>query len=62
MFHDAEDYEVRAGECERLAFVTRDVVLREELMSLGRIYRDYAGHLRGRSNENEPAWPKMANG
>jgi hypothetical protein len=62
VFHDAEDYEARAGECERLACGTRDPVLREDLLSLGRIYQDYAGHLRGRSNENEPGWRQAANG
>lgn len=62
MFHDAEDYEARAGECERFASETRDPVLRQELLSLVRIYQDYAGHLRGRSNENEPGWRQAANG
>ncbi len=48
MFHAAEEYEARATECERLAHATTDPVLREEILSLGRIYRGYAGHLRGR--------------
>lgn len=62
MFHNAEDYEARAAECERLAFVTRDLVLREELLSLGRIYRGYALHLQGRDGEDEPGWRQAANG
>jgi len=60
--HDAEDYDARACECERLAFVTRDLVLREELLSLARIYRDYALHLQGRDGEDETDWPQAANG
>ncbi len=62
MFHDAEDYEARAGECERLAFMTRDLVLREGILGLGRIYRDYALHLRDRDGDEDTAWPKAANG
>ncbi len=62
MHHDTEEYEIRARECERLAFVTHDLVLREELLGLGRIYRDYALHLCEREGEEESHWPQAANG
>lgn len=60
MFQNAEVYEARAAECDRLAFATGDLVLREEILGLGRIYRDYAQHCRDR--EAEAVWPKAANG
>jgi hypothetical protein len=44
---DPLEYEIRAGEAERLASATADLILREEILGLGRIYRDYAAHLRG---------------
>lgn len=59
MFHDANEYELRAAECERLAFVTGDLVLREEILSLARAYRGYADHLRGRRSEK--GWLKAVN-
>jgi hypothetical protein len=62
MYHDAEEYEARAGECVRLAFVTRDLVLRGELLSLARIYRNYALHLQGHDGEDQSNWPQAANG
>ncbi|MDR3527529.1 MAG: hypothetical protein P4L57_09635 [Rhizomicrobium sp.] len=46
----------------RLAFITRDLVLRGELLSLARVYRDYALHLQGRAGEDEANWPQAANG
>lgn len=48
MFHDPYEYEARAAECERLSHATTDPVLQEEILSLGRIYRGFADHLRGR--------------
>ncbi len=60
MSHDVNEYEVRAAECERLAFATVDLVLREDMLSLCRIYRDYAGHLKDRSAAQE--WPQGAYG
>lgn len=62
MFHDANEYEMRAAECERLAYITRDLVLREEILSLGRIYRDYADHLRGGPAESDARWLDAVNG
>lgn len=49
MLRDAGEYEARAAECERLAFATLDMVLRDEILSLCRAYRGYAEHLRQRS-------------
>lgn len=46
MVRDPLEYELRASEAERLASATSDLVLREEILGLGRIYRDYAAHLR----------------
>jgi hypothetical protein len=63
MFHSADEYETRAIEAERLAFATRDLVLREEMLSLARIYRDYADFLRGRPvHEDDADWRKAVNG
>lgn len=63
MIHNAEDYETRAREAERLAKVTRDCVLKEDMLSLARIYRDYAGHLRIRPGTPAAgAWRRAANG
>ena len=63
MFHDADDYEVRARDAERLAMATRDPVLREDILSLSRIYHDYAGHLRDRQADPlEAGRRKAANG
>jgi hypothetical protein len=53
MFHDANEYEARAVECQRLADVTKDTVLREQILSLSRIYRDFASHLRERAEGEE---------
>ncbi len=60
MCHDAKEYETRSGECERLAYATRDMVLREQILSLSRIYRDYASHLREREADL-PAWAEAVN-
>jgi hypothetical protein len=59
MQHSAEEYETRAAECERLAYATDDLILREEILSLGRVYRGYADHLRGRIDRS--IWPIAAN-
>jgi hypothetical protein len=48
MCHDANEYEARAVECQRLANATKDAVLREQILSLSRIYLDFASHLRER--------------
>jgi hypothetical protein len=63
MFHDANEYEARAVECQRLADVTNDAVLREQILSLSRIYRDFASHLRERAEGEEFAedWRQAAN-
>ena len=63
MFHDTDEYEARAREAERLAAATCDPVLREDLLGLARIYRDYAGHLRDRpSHQDDAAWRHAVNG
>jgi len=63
MLHDFNDYEVRARAAERLALAMRDPVLREDILSLSRVYRDYALHLRERpANSEDAAWGKAANG
>lgn len=63
MFHDANEYELRARETERLASATRDPVLRQDLLGLARIYRDYAGHLRDRPiHAEDAAWRQAVNG
>ncbi len=63
MFHDADEYERRAREAERLGFATRDPVLREDLFGLARIYGDYASHLRDRpSDAEDAAWRQAVNG
>jgi hypothetical protein len=63
MFHNANEYEGRAREAERLASATRDPVLREDMLGLARIYRDYAGHLHSRpSHQNDAAWRQAVNG
>ena len=63
MFHSAEEYEVRAREAERLALTTRDPFLREDVLSLARIYRDYAEHLRDRPVDDDDAdWRRAVNG
>ena len=56
MPHDANAYETRASEVERMASAARDMVLKEDMLSLARIYRDYAGHLRDRPGP-APVWP-----
>jgi hypothetical protein len=61
MCHDAQEYEARAGECERLAHATRDPLLREQILSLSRIYLDYASHLRGRADERPAEWREAVN-
>ncbi len=62
MCHDAQEYEFRAAECERLAHATSDPVLREEILSLSRIYRGFAEHLRSRLFGDEPPdWKKAVN-
>ncbi len=53
MFHDADEYEARAVECQRLANTMKDCVLREDILSLSRIYRDFASHLRERAEGDE---------
>ena len=59
MFHNASEFETRAREAERLAGVARDPVLREDLLGLARIYRDYASHLLHRgSHPADAAWRK----
>ena len=63
MFHDADEYEVRAREAERLASATCDPVLRQDMLGLARIYRDYARHLRARpSHAEDAAWRQAVNG
>ena len=63
MFHDANDYDQRAREAERLAFATYDPILRADIEGLARIYRDYAEHLRERRpHEEDAAWRKAVNG
>lgn len=63
MFHDDNEYDIRADEAERLAFSTRDPVLREDILSLARIYRDYAEYLRGRpAHEDDADWRRAVNG
>ena len=63
MFHDADEYELRAREAERLACDTRDPILRVDILGLARIYRDYAGHLRDRpSHAEDAAWRQAVNG
>lgn len=63
MFHDDIEYDARADEAERLAYATRDLVLREDILSLARIYRDYAEHLRGRDAHDDDAdWRRAVNG
>ncbi len=63
MFHDADEYEARAHEAERLALGTNDVILRQDLLALVRIYADYAVHLRERpSHEEDASWRKAVNG
>lgn len=61
MLHNADEYDARSVECERLAGTTRDTVLREQLLSLSRIYRDYAGHLRARGTEPLVDWRQAVN-
>lgn len=61
MFHDANEYEARAVECQRLAYATKDSVLREEILSLSRIYRDFASHLRDRAGEFAEEWREAVN-
>lgn len=60
MFHDANEYEARAAECQRLANTTKDAVLREQILSLSRIYQDFASHLRER-NEVFEDWREAVN-
>ncbi len=60
MFHDPNEYETRATECERLVHATTDPVLREEILSLSRIYRGFAEHLRARRLGDEPPYWKQA--
>lgn len=63
MFHDAEEYEERAREAERLAFATHDPILRTDIEALARIYRDYAVHLRERPpHEDDADWRQAVNG
>ena len=61
MFHDANEYEARAGECERLAYATKDIVLREQILSLSRIYLDFASHLRERGGVFAGPWRAAVN-
>lgn len=61
MFHDAEEYAARAGECERLAYTTKDAILREQILSLSRIYLDFADHLRGRVDDVAQDWREAVN-
>jgi hypothetical protein len=56
----ADEYDARAAECERLATLTADEVLRDEILSLGRNYRSYAAHLRG-APDDDHIWPIAAN-
>lgn len=60
MFHDAKEYEARAVECQRLAETTTDTVLREQILSLSRIYQDFASHLRERA-EDLDVWRQAVN-
>lgn len=63
MSHDANEYESRAHEVERLACAARDLIVREDMLSLARIYRDYADHLRGRpAHEDDAGWRNAVNG
>jgi hypothetical protein len=61
MVHDAKEYEARAVECHRLADATTDAVLREQILSLSRIYQDFAEHLRTRDDALDN-WPDAVNG
>lgn len=63
MFHDAEVFETRAQEAERLAVATQDPILRADIEGLARIYRDYAVHLRDRPpHEGDADWRQAVNG
>jgi hypothetical protein len=63
MFHKADEHEARAQEAERLAATVHDPILRDDLLGLARIYRDYAKHLRGRPRHaTDAAWRRAVNG
>jgi hypothetical protein len=63
MFHDANEFDGRAREAERLAFATTDPILRADIEALARIYRDYAEHLRDRpGHEDDADWRNAVNG
>jgi hypothetical protein len=46
MRHRATEYEARAEECIRLAGLTDDEMLAEQILALGRSYLEFAAYLR----------------
>lgn len=60
MFHSAHEFETRANEAERLAVAASDPMVREDILSVARIYRDYASHLRDRPADAKDAVWKRA--